>query len=130
VFSVSYWTFPGSGSNNGYYSAFGSSPLFTDSRTEVTIDNFQAGEHFTPTSQSSLHSRTFNLLRSKLRRTYNPSACTTQKTQLPYSCSSTAAADMFTAQLRSNDRCADHRKHRFQQFLYCCVLIPCRAFAA
>jgi hypothetical protein len=31
-----FWTFPGNGSNNGYSSASGSSPLFTDSRTELT----------------------------------------------------------------------------------------------
>jgi hypothetical protein len=33
---------------------------------------------------------------------------------------------MFTVPLRSNGRGAGHRKHRFQQFLYFCVLIRCR----
>jgi hypothetical protein len=40
VFSVSYWTFPGNGFNNGYSSASGSSPLFTVSLTELTISWF------------------------------------------------------------------------------------------
>jgi hypothetical protein len=38
VFSVCYYTFPGNGSNNVYSSASGSSSLFTDSRTELTIN--------------------------------------------------------------------------------------------
>jgi hypothetical protein len=56
---------------------------------------------------------------------YNP-VVRTEKTQLFYCCVWIGyRKDVFTEPLLSNDNGADHRKHRFQHILCCCVLIRC-----
>jgi hypothetical protein len=53
VFSVCYKTFPGVGSNNGYFCASGSSPLFTDSHIEKIFNwpNSESESHITTDGQ-------------------------------------------------------------------------------
>jgi hypothetical protein len=49
VFSVCYWTFPGNGSNNSYFSVSGSGPLFMHPHTELIIKwlNWSCSLHIT-----------------------------------------------------------------------------------
>jgi hypothetical protein len=56
---------------------------------------------------------------------YNPLALT-ETTQFFYWCVwLRSRRHVFTAPLCSNGRGVDHRKHRFQQFLCCCLLSRC-----